>query len=83
MRFQNTAPHDLKFEIDGVTYEVTVGGSCEIPGRIAYAIASRGLPMKPAAEIEPVKVAMHEEMTEAELDAATAPVKPRRGRDGR
>ena len=74
MKFQNTAPHDLKFKIDGVTYEVSVGGSCEIPDRIAYVVTGRGLPLKavppkPEAAAAPVKL----EMTEAELEAATAP----------
>ncbi len=81
MKFQNIAPHDLKFEIDGVTYVVPVGGSCEIPDRIAYTIKGRGLPMKPAEDpkAEP-KAAMAApapavlaDMSEAELEAATAP----------
>lgn len=46
MKFQNVTPHDLNFKINGVTYEVPVGESCEIPDRIAFAVALHGLPLK-------------------------------------
>lgn len=66
---------DLHFELAGKVYDVPVGGTCEVPDRIAYAIESRGLPMKPAAELESAAkpAPAVDEMSEAELETATAP----------
>jgi len=72
VKFVSTAKVDLKFEIDGVVYEVPVGSSCEIPDRIAYTIKGRGLPMKPAEEPKIAAYVMAD-MSEADLEAATAP----------
>lgn len=72
MKFVNTKPHDLKFEIDGVVYEVPVGGSCEIPDRIAYVVAAHGLPMKPAAEVEEAPKAASRRGKPTKDDAAMA-----------
>lgn len=81
MKFVSTAKVALVFAIDGTTYGVPVGGSCEIPDRIAYVVKSRGLPMVPASEVKPAKLSA-DEMSEAELEAATAP-KPAASRRAR
>lgn len=71
MKFVSVAKVDLKFEIDGVVYKVPVGSSCEIPDRIAYTIKGRGLPMKPADEIEEAPKAAARRTKASKDDAPT------------
>lgn len=81
MKFVNTATHDLRFDLDGKLYEVPVGASCDVPDRISYAVQSRGLPMKPVDAESPrvsAPAPVAEEMSEADLEAATAPSQSRK-----
>lgn len=71
MKFVSVAKQDLHFEIDGKVFDVPVGGSCEIPDRIAYVIAGRGLPMKPAGEVKAAEPAP----ASSDEDAASKPAK--------
>jgi hypothetical protein len=49
MRFRSTVDHELSFELGGKTYTVAPQGSVTIPERVAYAVSSRGLPLKAEA----------------------------------
>lgn len=50
MRFRNTKEVALDFTLGGDRYQVPVGGTCEIPDRIAYAVVKHGLPLLPDPE---------------------------------
>jgi hypothetical protein len=58
VRFVSTAPQDLHFVINGVVFDVPVGGECEIEDGQEWVFESRGLPLKrvehvaSAAELE-------------------------------
>jgi hypothetical protein len=45
MKFRNRLDSPLKFEIDGVRYNVDVGGTCDIPDKFAYHVEHAGLPL--------------------------------------
>lgn len=53
MKFVNLTQKDLAFEIHGKHYSVPVGGECEVPDRVAYCVKLHGLPLTPAADVEP------------------------------
>jgi hypothetical protein len=46
VRFINVASYDLHFVVNGVVYDVPVGGECEIEDGQEYVFESRGLPLK-------------------------------------
>lgn len=74
MKFVSVAKVDLKFKIDGVVYEVPVGGSCEVPDRIAYTVKGRGLPMKLADELATEQKPAEEAPKPARRAGKAAPV---------
>lgn len=63
--FRNDTTRTLDFDVEGERFVVPPGGGCEIPRRLAYVIASRGLPLTkledgdalPGALVEPTRVA--------------------------
>lgn len=50
MRFRNAINKPLKFELGGNLYEVEVGGFCEVPDKISYAVKGHGLPLEPVED---------------------------------
>lgn len=56
----NTAASALKFKLAGTEYSVPVGGTCEVPEKLMYAVVARGLPLK---EWTPPKVVVAESKT--------------------
>lgn len=66
MRFANASDRALDFVLDGLHCKVDVGGTVEIPDRMAQAIVPRGLPLVPVVEPlepEPVDVEPTAEVT--------------------
>lgn len=53
MRFKSVATVPVHFIMDGVVYDLPVGGECDIPDEKAYAIAPMGLPLVPVPEPAP------------------------------
>ena len=49
MQFRNPNEYALSFKIDGVSYEVEPGATCEIPEGISYVVALHKLPLVAAA----------------------------------
>lgn len=43
--YLNPTPETLRFEIGAERFEVPSGKACEVPRRLAYVIAARGLPL--------------------------------------
>lgn len=52
MKFRSThASQPLGFTLDGMRYDVPVGGTCEIPEQLAFAVKLIGLPLEPASDV--------------------------------
>lgn len=47
MKFRNKIGKPLSFDLGGKHYDVEAGGECDVPDRIAYAVARHGLPLEP------------------------------------
>lgn len=54
MRFRSTASVPLRFEMDGVVFEVPVDGECDIPDQKAFAIRPMRLPLEPVPVAVPL-----------------------------
>jgi len=48
VKFRNKIDKPLSFDLGGKHYDVEVGGECDVPDRIAYAVEKHGLPLEPA-----------------------------------
>ena len=57
MKFVNLGEKPLKFDLGGAWYECAVAGEVDIPERVAFCVALHGIPLTPAAEVEPAKAA--------------------------
>lgn len=71
MKFRNRLDVPLDFQLDGIRYQVEVGGTCDIPDRVAYAVAHSGLPLD---QVQAVKGAPD---AKTPRDAPTEPDRPK------
>lgn len=55
MKFANVSTNALRFDIAGEWYECLPGECVEIPDNVAFAVASRGIALVPATEVEPAE----------------------------
>lgn len=77
MKFRSThETQPLDFALDGVRYAVPVGGTCDVPDRIAFSVKLLGLPLEPVdADAPPAPAqapAPLAEATETPADASPA-----------
>lgn len=57
MKFVNLSEKPLKFDLGGAMFECDVAGEVDIPEKVAFCVKLHGIPLTPASEVEPVKVA--------------------------
>lgn len=57
MRFVNLSGRPLKFDLAGVVYECADACEVDIPEKVAFCVKLHGIPLTPAADVEPVKAA--------------------------
>jgi hypothetical protein len=72
MRFANVTGVLLQFELAGVEYTCEPGQVVDIPDRVAFAVATRGIQLVPASEVEPTTVMVPRAAPAAEPTKAAA-----------
>ena len=57
MKFVNLTDKTLRFDVAGKAFEVATFAECDVDDAFAFVVKKRGLPLTPAAAVEPAKPA--------------------------